>query len=766
MSSGLSIGTSSTLLPFTTSGATPSNSSISLSTTAVSSSTSLPFSPGNSASLTGSSSLIASSSPGSSTIAPESSSDPLSTIPSSFTNSSSTVALSPTGSPTTVPISSSGSLSTNPSSSTDSAPSSSSATSTTQTTQGTTEQFSLTPVASFPAYTAPTATIAGTAETSIVVAIAPLFAAIRDNRGSLLDSQTKQQYIKDVTNTRNQIESLNDNLADKSEPPSECSSTSGSGSLISGILNVLTTPSKLIGCAAKVASNLVNSVNVDPPNIAEIEVLTDTLDDIANQLQNSRNNPSNSDQQPSSTGQSTKDSTTPSSATGTTSSSTSECSTTVAPSCAETITLSTLLYTDKPTTSSEVKTITTTTCVSITASCAQATTATTTVSTASTSSSATWICDQTCAAGGCALSKRTAQTPDPAPDSDGQSQRFEKRYLKPISMITDVNKYIIDTLKASNVEGLDWSRGIAVANYYPFLNKALTRYVAGVTGCTSIVITSEKGAWLSHFTETGLMDDAGRQQERNSLDQAVRNGNAAYVKPSDLANAGEDLNKESQNVKIYVSAPCVYTTDASGNKACMGSADEPTWEYARIDALLTTLFGAGTPFEGVAVTKRGYIKPESRDEVDDLADTSARGKVVVQYDPNQLTDDFTPYNPKHAATRVWLESSPYQRDWVASSCQGGNAPNQKRDGSCPSDSGAPSSSPTPTNTTMLTITTALTTSSGIGTNMTSGPLTSLPAISTSSILFTSISVIPTSVAIDSTFVSVVTGPTFTATLIA
>ncbi|KAJ2987909.1 hypothetical protein NUW58_g4248 [Xylaria curta] len=331
-------------------------------------------------------------------------------------------------------------------------------------------------------------------------------------------------------------------------------------------------------------------------------------------------------------------------------------------------------------------------------------------------------------------------------------------------MISNVDKYVIDTLKGTNEEGLDWTKGIAVSNYYPFLDKGLTKYVSGVTGCTSIVITSEKGVWVSHFTEMGLMDDAGRQQERDSLDQAVQNGNSRYVKPSDLASVGGDLNKESQNVQIYISAPCTYTTDAGGNKACTGSVDNPTWEYARIDTLLTTLFGVGTPFEGVTVTKRGYIKPESRDEVDELADTSARGKVVVQYDPNQLTDKFLPYNPKHAAIRVWLESSPYQREWVASSCQGGNAPNQKRDGSCPSDSGAPSSIPpnTTTATTMLTISSPVPTSLTISTN----------TIDSSSVIIPPTSAIPTvttaiaSTGIGSTFISVVRGPSFTATLIA
>lgn len=262
------------------------------------------------------------------------------------------------------------------------------------------------------------------------------------------------------------------------------------------------------------------------------------------------------------------------------------------------------------------------------------------------------------------------------------------------------------------------------------------------------------------------MDDEGRQTERNSLEDAVQNGNGNYVKPSDLADDGGDLNKDSQNVQVYVSGPCTYTTDESGNKACHGADDAPTWGYDRIDTLLNTLFGPGTPFEGVAITKRGYIKPADREEVDSLADTSARGKVVVQYDPNQLTDEFLPYVPRHGACRVWLESSPYQRDWVASSCQGGNAPNQKRDGSCPNTSGVDSatvtsqpasSSQTTTNSTMVSET--MTASQAL-------THTSVAISQTKTSLLTTMSTIVTSSqAGDPEFLSVVTFASLTVTTI-
>ncbi|KAI1363985.1 hypothetical protein F5Y08DRAFT_353831 [Xylaria arbuscula] len=680
--------------------------------------------------------------------------------------------------------STSSTLSTSSAPSNSSIPSSSSAPSTSSTPSississlSSTEEFSVTPVTSFPAYTAPTSTISGVSETSSAVAIAPLLVAVWQNRGNLLDSQEKTQYINDVTETKNQIDSLNNNLADKSDPPSECSSTSGDGSLISGIKNLLSTPAKLIGCAAAVVTNLVDTVSEVDPVISTVEVLTDTLMDISNELKKSEN-----EDPTSSRGQTTSTETTSSSA----------CSTTAVASCVETISLSTLFYTESTTTTSQVETITTTLCTTITASCAVGTTATTTVSTATTSSGTGWICDQTCAAGGCQAHKRAQETGAADPDNGVGAPILVNRNLKPISMITDVDKYIIQTISASNSEDLDWSKGIAVAKYYKFSTKGIARYVAGVTGCTSIIITSPKGAWISHFTETGLMDDAGRQMERDSLADAVMNGNSNYQRPSDLAGEGNDLDKNTQDVQIYISAPCATVTDESGKAVC---TDDSTFEYPRIDALLETLFGTGTQFEGVPITRRGYLKPGSRDEVDALADTSARGKVVVQYDPNQLTPEFSPYNPKHAAYRVWMESTPYQKDWVASACQGGNAPNQKRDDSCPisgsasassmatsttadgsTTSGIPTTSDTATstnNSTQISSTLVLTstptmTPSLSSVNTTMVTMTFTPSSFTQSTQNTSPSTsgITSDSGIGPTFMSTVTFSSFTATLIA
>lgn len=99
------------------------------------------------------------------------------------------------------------------------------------------------------------------------------------------------------------------------------------------------------------------------------------------------------------------------------------------------------------------------------------------------------------------------------------------------------------------------------------------------------------------------------------------------------------------------------------------------WEY---DNIIDTLFSPGTLFEGLSITKRGYIRPADRDEVDKLAHTPARGKgrfncrlhchkntslnlrdaifyveiVAVQYDRDQLEDQLMPYSANLAAYYV------------------------------------------------------------------------------------------------------------------
>jgi hypothetical protein len=144
--------------------------------------------------------------------------------------------------------------------------------------------------------------------------IGPLLIALWQNRNMIKDSTRKQEYIDNVRKVQDDIVGLFNNLPDKGpDPPSECSKTSkrsvdvsyvAKRSIISGIMDALDSVAKLLSCAVKVISNLVDEIQIPDPPIIEIETLTDMLNDLGNALKNeqtkpSDNKPSNSDSQPS-----------------------------------------------------------------------------------------------------------------------------------------------------------------------------------------------------------------------------------------------------------------------------------------------------------------------------------------------------------------------------------------------------------------------------------------------------------------------------------
>jgi len=95
-----------------------------------------------------------------------------------------------------------------------------------------------------------------------------------------------RRYIDQVDQTYDDIANLFNNLSEQPDSPSECSQTSlKKRSLISPILNALNSVGSLISCAVQVAStllnNLLNAVKNVSPNIDGVDLLTDTLTDIA-----------------------------------------------------------------------------------------------------------------------------------------------------------------------------------------------------------------------------------------------------------------------------------------------------------------------------------------------------------------------------------------------------------------------------------------------------------------------------------------------------
>lgn len=113
-------------------------------------------------------------------------------------------------------------------------------------------------------------------------------------------------------------------------------------------------------------------------------------------------------------------------------------------SCALATTLSTFWVADGTTSSSTVKTLTTTSCSTLTGYSVAATTAKTTVSASTVSSSAGYVCGAGCGTGGCNVGvKRAVATPTGAATVDGKPTAvLEKRFLQHTGRINDPKKYV------------------------------------------------------------------------------------------------------------------------------------------------------------------------------------------------------------------------------------------------------------------------------------------------------------------------------------
>ncbi|KKA18785.1 Uncharacterized protein T310_7252 [Rasamsonia emersonii CBS 393.64] len=506
------------------------------------------------------------------------------------------------------------------------------------------------PTEAFPSYEAPTTTITGAAATSQAANLSGLFFALYANRQYITDPERKAEYVNDVKKTQDETLALFHSLS--VQPPADpaCSHTKIKRSLISGLTDLIGDVSKLISCATEVVGNLVNAVEASEPSLPEIELLTDTLNDIGQDLQNAEKNPTNSPSQ--------------SEASSTRASSSCTASTAV-PRCTETISLSTSFFSGA-TVSSTVETITTTACTTITACDASATTTTTTVSTST--SSGGIVCATDCAA---------CSSPIPTTKAR-RGQPLEERTLPDPDWFDSKDQYVMDQIESFDGVKIELehrhSGKLSSAVTSSWLTTPEKLYVTGLFGCTSVVIISEAGVWFSHFWESPSFEGDDAQFESQVID-AIKSGDGPKMpSPFPLAADGQILNP-ANNVEIYISTP----------------KDPNTGQFLysdRVALIESTLTGDGAPWKGVPVTIRGYLKPiDERQEQAFML--RANSKVLIEYDNNQEPEEGEEPNPvQQAIYRVWLEQQMYQHEWDAKDSQKGascaNTGNQKRQagGSC------------------------------------------------------------------------------------
>ncbi|KAG5743734.1 hypothetical protein H9Q70_013551 [Fusarium xylarioides] len=200
-----------------------------------------------------------------------------------------------------------------------------------------------------------------------------------------------------------------------------------------------------------------------------------------------------------------------------------------------------------------------------------------------------------------------------------------------------------------SVNELDWNliQHDAVSGQGSWADRPLRKYIRGLMGCTGIVIVSDKGYWFAHFMETGFLNRGDNWEKK--IIKPLQQGTNKFTTPRSLAGAGGILNK-ANNVKIYVSTPRTKTS----------TEQNPVLLYkAKVDELLSLITGRGQPLNGVQVITRGYLKPETEAELEAFH-SRANGKVLIEYDNNQLDVNGNQPNPRERMYRIWLEHKYYE----------------------------------------------------------------------------------------------------------
>ncbi|KAF4338954.1 hypothetical protein FBEOM_7130 [Fusarium beomiforme] len=270
------------------------------------------------------------------------------------------------------------------------------------------------------------------------------------------------------------------------------------------------------------------------------------------------------------------------------------------------------------------------------------------------------VCDLTCKA--CMAKpapkknkgKGKAKSPPRSLVSRGSAQ--EERSLHDVEDLwgpgeMGANEYVMDQIEsvAGRDDELDWNllQHDAVSGHGSWNERPLRKYIRGLVGCTGIVIVSDKGYWFAHFMETGFLNRGPNWETK--IIKPLQQGSNKFVPPRTLAQPGGILNK-ANDVRIYVSTPRTKTS----------TAESPVLLYkSKVDELLSHITGRGEPLNGVPVISRGYQTPESEAEAQEFHNR-ANGKILIEYDNNQLDADGHQPNPKVRMYRVWLEHKYYE----------------------------------------------------------------------------------------------------------
>ena len=199
------------------------------------------------------------------------------------------------------------------------------------------------------------------------------------------------------------------------------------------------------------------------------------------------------------------------------------------------------------------------------------------------------------------------------------------------------------------------------AGFYPLTNFPFSVGLAGLYGCTSLIVMSTKGVWLSHFWENpSIWDptiDAMQQQLR--FQQTVL----------DILGPGDDR-PDFPGLQQYLGKGNVLGPDAHVQAVIISprNRDDPvdgvmmfTDSVHQIARTVTRLFGGNwdTHDNGDLATAIIFVDYSTAfDEL--LHEGTSTGKAIFQYDPVQgrCINKLTGEPAQFAQQRLWFEDRP------------------------------------------------------------------------------------------------------------
>lgn len=194
--------------------------------------------------------------------------------------------------------------------------------------------------------------------------------------------------------------------------------------------------------------------------------------------------------------------------------------------------------------------------------------------------------------------------------------------------------------------------------FHPLTNFRFSVGVAGLYGCTSLIVLSSRGVWISHLWENPTFDDPtiNAIQQKSRFQQQVLDilgpGDGTYGFPGLSQYIGE-----GQAFGPDTHAQAIIITPRNRYNPVPGVLLYPAMAQ-QIAKTVTQLFGGNWDTGATGDLVDPVIFADYTPQSDDFAQQwTASGKAIFQYDPEQgrCIDMWTGEPAQFAQLRLWLE---------------------------------------------------------------------------------------------------------------